>query len=50
MLPGYIAGHYDYDAVHIDLSRLAVFAGARFIAAEATGIDLATSLANCAGW
>ena len=27
MLPGYIAGHYDYDAVHIDLSRLAVFAG-----------------------
>ncbi|MBK9520772.1 MAG: selenide, water dikinase SelD [Rhodocyclaceae bacterium] len=41
MLPGYIAGHYDYDEVHIDLSRLAVFAGARFIAAEATGIDLA---------
>jgi selenide, water dikinase len=39
MLPGYVAGHYDYDDVHIDLSRLAVFAGARFIAADATGLD-----------
>ena len=39
MLPGYVAGHYDYDEVHIDLDRLAVFAGARFICAEVTGID-----------
>ena len=39
MLPGYVAGHYGYDDVHIDLSRLAVFAGARFIRAEVTGID-----------
>ena len=30
MLPGYIAGHYGYDDVDIDLSRLARFAGARF--------------------
>lgn len=39
MLPGYIAGHYDYDAVHIDLSRLAVFAGARLYRDEVIGLD-----------
>lgn len=39
MLPGYIAGHYGFDDVHIDLSRLAVHAGARFIAAEVIGLD-----------
>eukprot|EP01030_Chromulinospumella_sphaerica_P013901 gene13901-13687_t len=27
MLPGYIAGHYSYDDVHIDLGRLCAFAG-----------------------
>ena len=39
MLPGYIAGHYSYDDVHIDLRRLAEFAGARFFRDEAVGLD-----------
>jgi selenide,water dikinase len=39
MLPGYVAGHYDYDDVHIDLSRLAVFAGARLYRDEVIGQD-----------
>ncbi|MBT9551321.1 MAG: selenide, water dikinase SelD [Hydrogenophaga sp.] len=39
MLPGYISGHYSFDEVHIDLGRLAAFAGARFIHGEVTGLD-----------
>ena len=49
MLPGYIAGHYDYDDVHIDLSRLAEFAGARFFRDEAVGIDRANGRVLCRG-
>jgi selenide,water dikinase len=41
MLPGYIAGHYGYDEVHIDLRRLAEFAGARYYRDEVIGIDRA---------
>jgi len=41
MLPGYVAGAYDWDDIHIDLAKLARFADARFIAAEASGIDTA---------
>ncbi len=47
MLPGYIAGHYAYDEVHIDLRRLAGFAGARFHADEVIGIDRAAKKVLC---
>jgi len=39
MLPGYVAGHYNYDEVHLDLVRLCVYAGARFVRAQVIGID-----------
>ena len=38
MLPGYIAGHYTYDQIHIDLNRLCSFAGVRLIHASVTQI------------
>ena len=47
MLPGYVAGHYDYDDVHIDLSRLAVFAGARLYRDEVIGLDRANQKVLC---
>ena len=49
MLPGYVAGHYGYDDVHIDLSRLAEFAGARFYRDEAVGLDRAARRVLCRG-
>ncbi len=47
MLPGYIAGHYGYDEVHIDLDRLARFAGARFLRDEAVGLDRGAGRVLC---
>jgi selenide,water dikinase len=40
MLPGFVAGHYDREALSIDLVRIARFAGARLILGAAEGIDL----------
>lgn len=47
MLPGYIAGHYSFDDVHIDLRRLAEFAGARYYRDEVIGIDRAARQVIC---
>ncbi len=47
MLPGYIAGHYSFDDVHIDLRRLAEFAGARYLRDEVIGIDRASRKVLC---
>ena len=40
MLPGYVAGHYSYDDIHVNLQKLCSWAGVHFIEDEMTGIDL----------
>jgi selenide, water dikinase len=47
MLPGFIAGHYDYDEVHIDLGPLSRFAGARLYHDEVIGLDLVNRTIHC---
>jgi len=49
MLPGYIAGHYDYDDVHIDLRPLAQFAHARVYHAEVNQLKLTDNQVVCPG-
>ncbi|MEQ9043677.1 MAG: selenide, water dikinase SelD [Sneathiellaceae bacterium] len=48
MLPGLIAGHYDFDEAHIDLAPLCRFAGARLYRDSAVRIDPAARLVHCA--
>lgn len=40
MLPGLIAGHYQYEDIHIDLLRLCAWADVRFVEDSMTGIEL----------
>ena len=48
MLPGYVAGLYDYDDCHIDLRPLSQFAQARLVVSRATGLDLERRQVHCA--
>jgi hypothetical protein len=47
MLPGLIAGHYQFDDAHIDTGPLARFAGARLYQDEVVGLDLAKRQVIC---
>jgi selenide,water dikinase len=47
MLPGYIAGHYSFDEVHIDLGRLCAFAGARLYRDSVVGINRKQQQVTC---
>lgn len=49
MLPGYIAGHYSHEQVHIDLRTLAQAAGARFFRSEVIGLDRSAGQVLCQG-
>jgi selenide, water dikinase len=49
MLPGLVAGIYTRDESHIDLRRLARFAGAELIHATAAGLDPGAKTLLCAG-
>ena len=47
MLPGFVAGHYNFDDVHIDLGALASFAQARFYHSAVIGLDPVSKTIKC---
>lgn len=47
MLPGLVAGHYQFHETHIDLGPLAEFAGARLLHDEVVRLDLGAEKAYC---
>lgn len=47
MLPGHIAGFYDYDECHIDLGPLAQMANARLIHARVDQLDVENQKVHC---
>lgn len=47
MLPGFVAGHYDFHDCHIDLERLCETAGVEFRQCHALGIDSAANRVDC---
>ena len=49
MLPGLVAGIYDFDDAHIDTGPLSRFAGARLYQDQVTDIDFANKRVICAG-
>ncbi|MFZ4665013.1 MAG: selenide, water dikinase SelD [Prochlorotrichaceae cyanobacterium] len=47
MLPGHVAGFYNFEECHIDLRQLAQFAGAQFYLDRAIGLDLSHQRIAC---
>jgi selenide,water dikinase len=48
MLPGFIAGHYEIDALTVDLAPLCVRAGIKFVQSAAVRLDIAARELACA--
>lgn len=48
MLPGLLAGHYDFQDAHIDLARLCQLTGVRFLADEVQALDPKRRELTCA--